>query len=143
MANYHPAFAVETSSDDSIKDFIAKFYATSDTPGKNTEWAEFFQDDATLVMEKKSATGKTDILKVREGMWEKVQAREHTVFQVFPAKFEKTATGQVELMLYGHVVYKLKGQESSEPAVDWAGYAKLVKVGSEWKFAYYRVYIQR
>lgn len=79
-------------------------------------------------------------------MWEKVQAREHTVFQVFPAKFEKTtaaAAEEVELMLYGHVVYKLKGQESNEPAVDWAGYAKLVKVGSEWKFAYYRVYIQR
>lgn len=77
-------------------------------------------------------------------MWEKVQAREHTVFQVFPAKFEKTTgADEVELMLYGHVVYKLKGQESNEPAVDWAGYAKLVKVGSEWKFAYYRVYIQR
>lgn len=76
-------------------------------------------------------------------MWEKVQAREHTVFQVFPATFEKTAAGEVELMLYGHVVYQLKGQESNEPAVDWAGYAKLVKVGNEWKFAFYRVYIQR
>lgn len=59
MANYHPAFAVEMPSDDSIKDFIAKFYTISDTPGKNTEWVNFFQDDATLVMEKKSATGKT------------------------------------------------------------------------------------
>lgn len=76
-------------------------------------------------------------------MWEKVQAREHTVFKVFPATFEKTAAGSVELMLYGHVVYKLKGAESSEPAVEWAGYARLVKVDSEWKFAYYRVYIQR
>lgn len=88
---------------------------------------------------------KQDILKVREGMWEKVQAREHTVFKVFPATFEKTTTAadEVELMLYGHVVYKLKGEDSNSPAVDWAGYAKLVKVGSEWKFAYYRVYIQR
>lgn len=78
-------------------------------------------------------------------MWEKVQAREHTVFKVFPATFEKTTTAanEVELMLYGHVVYQLKGEDSNAPAVDWAGYAKLVKVGSEWKFAYYRVYIQR
>lgn len=59
MANYHPAFAVQTPHDDSIKDFITKFYTTSDTPGKNAEWVEFFQDDATLMMEKKSATGKT------------------------------------------------------------------------------------
>lgn len=59
MANYHPAFAAKTAVDDSIKDFVAKFYMTSDTPGKNKEWVEFFQDDATLMMEKKSATGKT------------------------------------------------------------------------------------
>lgn len=84
-------------------------------------------------------------------MWEKVQAREHTVFQVFPATFTKEAAaeGVVELMLYGHVVYKLKGAEGFEQPVDWAGYAKLVKTGDaagskgSWKFAYYRVYIQR
>lgn len=58
MANYRPAFAVHTpAGDDSIKDFIANFYKTSDTPGKNTEWVDFFQPDATLVMEKKTATG--------------------------------------------------------------------------------------
>ncbi|CAN8097243.1 unnamed protein product [Discula destructiva] len=144
MANYQPAFAVQTPVDDGIEDFVAKFYTTSDTPGKNAEWVAFFHDDATLVMEKKTATGAEDILKVREGMWEKVQAREHTVFQVFPATFEKTEAGSVELMLYGHVVYKLKGADSFEPPVDWAGYARLVRAeDGAWKFAYYRVYIQR
>lgn len=81
-------------------------------------------------------------------MWEKVQAREHTVFQVFPGVFEKTAAADdvVELMLYGNVVYQLKGAGGSEEPVDWAGYARLVReggAGGEWKFAYYRVYIQR
>lgn len=77
-------------------------------------------------------------------MWEKVQTREHTVLQVFPATFEGTEEGAVELMLYGHVVYKLKGGQQFEQPVDWAGYARLVRAaGGGWKFAYYRVYIQR
>lgn len=91
----------------------------------------------------------TDILKVRESMWEKVQARKHSVAQVFPATFAATQAeddGVVELMLYGQVVYQLRGAEGFEAPVDWAGYARLVKGGGEgdgWKFAYYRVYIQR
>lgn len=77
-------------------------------------------------------------------MWEKVQAREHTIFQVFPATFAATAAGAVELMMYGQVVYQLKGADSPEPPVGWAGYAKLVRAGDgAWKFAYYRVYVQR
>lgn len=92
-------------------------------------------------------TGKTDILKVREGMWEKVQARKHTVYQVFPATFGGgSGSDEVELMLYGDVVYRLKGSaEGEETKVDWAGRARLTRAagGGEWKFAYYRVYLQR
>lgn len=73
-------------------------------------------------------------------MWEKVEARKHTVHKVFPASFTEAA-GEQELMLFGSVEYKLKagGQDS----VDWAGYAHLVKDDGAWKFQYYRVYIQR
>lgn len=98
------------------------------------------------------ANTEQDILKVREGMWEKVEARRHTVYQVFPATFGGAeADGgagdeEVELMLYGDVVYKLKGSaDGEETKVDWAGRARLRRAvgGGEWKFAYYRVYLQR
>ncbi|KAF3770013.1 hypothetical protein M406DRAFT_224236, partial [Cryphonectria parasitica EP155] len=145
---YTPAYPANMSVDAGVQEFITTFYSVSDTPGKNQEWVEFFQDGATLVMEKKEVTGKNDIFKVREGMWEKVAARKHTVFKVFPASFAAgSAEGdEVELMLYGNVVYRLKGRETEEKdAVDWAGYAKLVRTEEDkkWKFAYYRVYIQR
>ncbi|POS80086.1 hypothetical protein DHEL01_v201530 [Diaporthe helianthi] len=144
MSNYSPAYPTNVQVDGGVKDFITKFYEVSDTPGKNQEWIDFFHEDATLVMALQEATGKTDMLKVREGMWEKVQARKHTVYQVFPANFN--GGEEVELMLYGDVVYKLKGSpEGEEAKVDWAGRARLTRVPGvgEWKFAYYRVYLQR
>ncbi|KUI65384.1 hypothetical protein VM1G_00741 [Cytospora mali] len=150
MSNYNPSYPSNVSVDTGIKEFITTFYGVSDTPGKNLEWLDFFRDGATLVMAKQEATGKTDILKVREGMWEKVQARKHTVIKVFPASFGGGKGGEdgdgVELMLYGNVVYKLKGSaDGEEDTVDWAGYARLVRAkgSNEWKFAYYRVYLQR
>lgn len=79
-------------------------------------------------------------------MWEKVESRKHIVFKVFPASFTGAEEGEdevVELMLHGNVVYKLK--TGTEDGVDWAGYAKLSRARGEkeWRFAYYRVYIQR
>lgn len=84
-------------------------------------------------------------------MWEKVEARKHTVFLAFPASFEdshaKTDVAEqdevVELALFGSVAYRLK--TGTEDGADWAGHAKLVRASGakEWKFAYYRVYIQR
>ncbi|KAL1871407.1 hypothetical protein Daus18300_004774 [Diaporthe australafricana] len=147
MSNYSPAYPSNVQVDAGVKDFITKFYGVSDTAGKNQEWLEFFHDDATLVMGLQEASGKTDILKVREGMWEKVQARKHSVFQVFPGSFGEGKGGgdEVELMLYGNVVYRLKASPDGEDKVDWAGRAKLTRAsgGGEWKFAYYRVYLQR
>lgn len=58
MANYHPEYPANAAVDAGIKDFITNFYTVSDTFGKNQEWADFFRDDATLVMEKKEAKGK-------------------------------------------------------------------------------------
>lgn len=89
----------------------------------------------------------TDILQIREGMWEKVEARKHTVFKVFPASFESSSSRTddevVELALFGSVAYRLK--TGAEDGADWAGTATLVRTGGakEWKFAYYRVYLQR
>lgn len=78
-------------------------------------------------------------------MWEKVEARKHTVYKVFTASFDESSTAQeaVELALFGSVAYKLK--TGTEDGADWAGNAKLVKAAGDkaWKFAYYRVYIQR
>lgn len=78
-------------------------------------------------------------------MWEKVEARKHTVSKVFPATFQGDGE-EVELMLFGNVVYSLKGAAQGDEGaatVDWAGYAKLKQTAGEWKFAYYRVYLQR
>lgn len=91
-----------------------------------------------------------EILKMREGMWEAVAARKHTVVQAFPARFAegdgvRDGEEEVQVMLYGHVVYRLKGKESDEELVDWAGHARLVRAKGEagWKFAHYRVWLQR
>ncbi|ROV89526.1 hypothetical protein VSDG_08554 [Cytospora chrysosperma] len=154
MSHYNPAYPTNVHGDAGIKEFITTFYGVSDTPGKNQEWLDFYLDDATLVMAKAEATGKKavreadppappllDILKIREGMWEKVEARKHTVYKAFPVSFSEKEH-EAEVMMYGDVVYKLKGSDDEEK-VDWAGYAKLVRTGKEWKFAYYRVYLQR
>lgn len=58
MANYKPTYPANVPVDAGIKEFITSFYGVSDTPGKNTEWLDFFRDDATLMMEKKEATGR-------------------------------------------------------------------------------------
>lgn len=89
-----------------------------------------------------------DIIKMREGMWEKVEARKHTVNKVFPASFREGGDAdadEIELMLFGNVEYSLKGAQGDggAAAVDWAGYAKLKRTAGEWKFAYYRVYLQK
>lgn len=58
MSNYLPVYPTGVRVHPGIKEFITNFYGVSDTPGKNQEWADFFEEDATLVMEKKEATGR-------------------------------------------------------------------------------------
>ena len=72
-------------------------------------------------------------------MWEHVAERNHTVEKVFPAGFRSDRT---EFMAFGRVDYVLRTGEGQ--AADWAGHAILKKDEYEqWKFEYYRVYIQR
>lgn len=59
MSTYNPTYPTNVPVDAGIKEFISTFYAVSDTPGKNLEWLDFYRDDATLVMAKAEATGKT------------------------------------------------------------------------------------
>lgn len=58
-AEYSPAYAVDVPVDTGVKEFVTKFYGVSDTPGKDAEWVDFFRDDATLVMAKDKAAGRT------------------------------------------------------------------------------------
>ncbi|KAK0711084.1 hypothetical protein B0H67DRAFT_273624 [Lasiosphaeris hirsuta] len=158
--NYRPAYPVNHPLDSSIKNFIARFFAISDTPGPalTEHWVDFFRDDATLVMGNDEATGKegiaiafshtmlplpilkwercltsrgTEIWNLRLGMWKTVDARKHTVFKVFPGSFDSiVAMHEAEFMMFGKVAYRLK----MAPAP-----------GAErtWGFAFYRVYLQR
>lgn len=96
-------------------------------------------------------------------MWTHVSSRKHTVTKVFPARFktteEETEAGEeqeeCELMLFGQVDLTLK--DGGSAAVPWAGHATVVRdtaapaAGSgetkgnkgEWKFAQYRVWLQK
>lgn len=56
---YNPVYPVDVTVDAGVKEFVTKFYGVSDTPGKDAEWVDFFRNDATLVMAKDKATGKT------------------------------------------------------------------------------------
>lgn len=58
-AGYRPVYPVDVQVGDSVKEFVTRFYGVSDTPGKDAEWVDFFRDDATLVMAKDKAAGKT------------------------------------------------------------------------------------
>lgn len=82
-------------------------------------------------------------------MWTSVQERKHTVVKVFPGRFhEEHAEGsdnEYECMLFGEV--NLRTKDGNTWAVPWAGHAVLKKEKEgekdEWKFGYYRVWLQR
>ncbi len=48
--------------DDGIKSFFEEFYKTSDTPDAHDKYADFFTEDATLVMASKKGVGREGIL---------------------------------------------------------------------------------
>ncbi|KAJ2899019.1 hypothetical protein MKZ38_003533 [Zalerion maritima] len=134
-----PQYPMNAQMEDGVKELISSFYAVSDTPGMNEEWRDFYAKDAYLWMANDRAHGHDEILKVRHKMWELVAERKHTVEKVFPASFNP---GKAEFMLQGTVNYTLRTGEKA--GADWAGHATLKKNDAgEWKFEYYRVYIQR
>ena len=79
----------------------------------------------------------TEILAVRQGMWEKVAKRQHKPIQVFP--FGPNAD---EVMLHGTVNYVMKaGGEVHD--LPWAARAHLTKEDGELKMDFYQVYLVR
>jgi len=87
-----------------------------------------------------------EITKLRQGMWQDVGKRRHTVAGAFVNVSENGDKLVAEFMLHGLVTYQLRGkEEGEEKSVDWAAHGRLVRVALDqpWGFAYYRVYLQR
>lgn len=138
--------------DPEYKAFFERFYQTSDTPDVHEEYSKQFTEDATLIMASKKAQGrngksrpqiqnkkflcltKTEILSLRQGMWEKVSRRRHHAIKIFPF-----GPSSDEVMLYGTVEYGLK--DGREAAVDWAARAHLVKQDGTVRMDFYQVYL--
>ncbi|KAK4456291.1 hypothetical protein QBC34DRAFT_432572 [Podospora aff. communis PSN243] len=146
MANYEAIYPSQIPTHPSVQQFITYFFKVSDTPGLNDEWVDFFCDDATLVMGSNSSTGRAEIEKLRLGMWESVAGRRHTLGKVFVVTggFE-AVDGVVEFMMEGKVDYQPRDAGAAPYSVDFAGHARLQREGpaESWRFAYYRVYLQR
>lgn len=80
-------------------------------------------------------TTRTEIIGLRNAMWEKVASRLHSPLKIFPAG----AKGADEVMLYGTVAYTFK--DGRKGSVDWAARANLVKEDGRVKMKYYQVYL--
>ena len=78
----------------------------------------------------------SDIVKMRNGMWEKVAKRSHRVDKIFPF-----GAGSNEVMLYGSVKYAFK--TGDEAGSEWAARAVLVEEGSQLKMDFYQVFLVR
>ncbi|KAJ4414414.1 hypothetical protein N0V85_003169 [Neurospora sp. IMI 360204] len=123
-----------------ISDFITHFFQVSDNPDLTEEWVSFFGLDAKLVMGHKVAEGREEIHTLRKSMWERVEARKHTVEKVFSGGFsppwqlggggggESGGVGSaenLEFMAYGTVVYTSR-EAGEEERMDWAAHGELV-----------------
>jgi hypothetical protein len=92
-----------------------------------------------------------EIRELRGRMWSVVRERKHTVSKVFPAQFrEARVPGEAvecECMMFGEVEYRTEDGAVEATTVPWAGHGVLRKetVGEreEWKFAQYRVWLQK
>ncbi|KJZ71782.1 hypothetical protein HIM_08802 [Hirsutella minnesotensis 3608] len=136
--------------DPEVRTFITNFYRVSDKPDANELWISYFTKDADVTMGADTGHGEQEIRELRGRMWTTVQERRHTVTKVFPGQFEGGAgkegeLGGCELMLFGDVALTTKdGQRATVP---WAAHAVLTleRDGErdEWKFARYRVWLQR
>lgn len=134
-----------TSLPHPISAFLHAFYRASDTsphtnPSANALYADFFTDDAPLLMGSQTFHGRQGFLSFREGGWEKVREREHVVLDVF-ARPSAREGEDTELMIRGTVEYGMK--DGSAGHADWAGFMKLRWLEEEggYKLAFYQVWI--
>ena len=88
-----------------------------------------------------------EIRKLREDMWTHVKTRRHAITKVFPARFGENGNNETEceLMLFGDVSYITKNNESSAFPFAAHGILKKSLEGEpvEWKYQYYRVWLQK
>ncbi|KAM3515551.1 hypothetical protein MY11210_000729 [Beauveria gryllotalpidicola] len=145
QGGYFPIYPVQDLlPDPEIRTFITNFYRISDKPDSNELWVSHFTEDAQVALGNDTGRGHQEIRELRSRMWNVVAERKHTVKKVFPARF-MDEDGECECMLFGDV--RLKTKDGQELVVPWAGHATLTKAvdGSkeEWKFAQYRVWLQR
>ncbi|KAI1340539.1 hypothetical protein F5Y15DRAFT_42662 [Xylariaceae sp. FL0016] len=148
MTEYRPLFPTNVEVSDDVKDFIPRFYATSDDPSKNEEWVGYFTEDATLIMGDKTARGHDEIRSLRRGMWEKVASRKHKPERVFPAAFGESLSSSAgngvgsehEYMLCGSLDFVMKTGEKA--VATWSGRAVLKDVkGHGLQYSFYQVYL--
>jgi len=132
--SYTSEYPAETNFNPAFKQFFESFYAISDTPDAHDNYVEQFTPDATLIMASRRCQGSSEILSLRQSMWEKVSSRAHKPVKIFP--FGLSAN---EVMLYGTVDYVLKN--GGKVSVDWAARAHLVQDGEKVKMDFYQVYL--
>ncbi|KAF5556085.1 fungal specific transcription factor factor [Fusarium napiforme] len=134
------SYSVQSPSDQSVPphviQFLQAFYAVSDTPGETDKYVDMFAEDATFVLASKKASGHAEITTLRQGMWEAVASRKHTLNKVYPF-----GAGSDEVMLHGSVALQLKNGGSAE--IEWAGRAELEKTAADGKYRlkFYQVYL--
>jgi hypothetical protein len=76
-----------------------------------------------------------EITTLREGMWDAVSSRKHTLDKVFPF-----GSGSDQVMLNGTVALELKNGASAE--IEWAGKMELEKgTDGKYRLKFYQVYL--
>ncbi|KAH7262809.1 hypothetical protein BKA59DRAFT_540344 [Fusarium tricinctum] len=133
------SYSVQSPSDQSVQphviQFLQSFYAISDTPDETEKYVDMFTEDATFVLASKKASGRSEITTLRQGMWDAVASRKHTLQKVYPF-----GSGSDEVMLYGSVALELKNGGSAD--IEWAGRAELDKsADGKYRLKFYQVYL--
>ncbi|KAM4060327.1 fungal specific transcription factor [Hirsutella rhossiliensis] len=138
---YMPVYADDGElPDPEVRTFITNFYRISDRPDANELWISYFAKDAHVTMGTEKGRGEQEIRELRSRMWTTVRERRHTVAKVFPGRFRDDEC-ECEVMLFGEV--KLTTKEGNEAVVPWAAHGGLRREGAGWKFARYRVWLQK
>lgn len=117
---------------------LSQFYKKSDDPEDHDGYADFFTDEASLIMGLKHYKGRegrlhrrklmSEILQFRKTTWAAVASRHHVLTDTYPKSHN-------DIMLMGTVQYELKNGKSLKS--EWAGRMYLV----DGKISFYQVYI--